>query len=46
MIENDITGFWEMYGISDKLLLHVLRLEDRVASGPIGFLVVYEEDLI
>lgn len=45
LIEDDIIGYREMYGIPDEFLLHVPRAEDRVAFGPAGSLAVYEKDL-
>lgn len=34
-----------MYVIPDKFLLHVPKVEDRVASNLASFLIVYKEDL-
>lgn len=44
IIEDDIIEFWETYGISDKILLHELRVEDRVASSPTSIPTLYKED--
>lgn len=45
MTEDDIIRFRETYGILDEFHLYAPRLEDLVASFPVSFLTVYEEDL-